>query len=242
MAPEVAGRAGGSMGLSDDLKEQVATIFRESWSIRDGQVVPDTTDLKLTNDGVTLNATVLYADIDGSTNMVDSQTAEFAAEVYKTYLICAARLIRSEGGTITAYDGDRVMAVFIGDYKNTSAARCGLKINAAVQQIINPAIQVQYGSDFQLRQVVGIDTSKLLVARTGIRGANDLVWVGPAANHAAKLSGLSEHPYCTFISAAVYSKMNNAAKISSDGRNMWEQRTWRDKTVYRSSWRWFVPN
>src|ERR1039458_6843738 len=90
------------MGLSDDLKKEVAAIFRGVWSVRAGQGVPDTPDLKLTNDGVTLDATVLYADIDGSTNMVDSQTPEFAAEVYKTYLICAARLIRSEGGTITA--------------------------------------------------------------------------------------------------------------------------------------------
>jgi class 3 adenylate cyclase len=230
------------MGFSDDLKEEVALIFRSVWSVRDGQGVPDTPDLKLSNDGMTLDATVLYADIDGSTSMVDSQTAQFAAEVYKTYLICAARLIRSEGGTITAYDGDRVMAVFIGDYKNTSAARCGLKINAAVRQIINPAIQAQYGSDFELMQVVGIDTSNLLVARTGIRGANDLVWVGPAANHAAKLSGLSEHPYCTFVSAAVYDKMNVAAKVSTDGRNMWELRSWKGKTVYRSSWYWPVPN
>jgi len=110
------------MGLSDDLKRGVATVFRGVWSVRDGRGVPDTPDLNLTNDGMKLDATVLYADIDGSTNMVDSQKAEFAAEVYKTFPTCAARLIRSEGGTITAYDGDGVMAIFIGDYKNTSAA------------------------------------------------------------------------------------------------------------------------
>src|ERR1035437_9966358 len=179
------------MGLSDDLKKEVAAIFRGVWSVRAGQGVPDTPDLKLTNEGVTLDATVLYADIDGSTNMVDSKSAQFAAEVYKTYLLCAARLIKSEGGVITAYDGDRVMAVFIGKSKNTSAVRCGLKIKSAVLEIINPAIK-PYDSDFTLQQVVGIDTSELLVARTGIRSSNDLVWVGPSANHAAKLSSISE--------------------------------------------------
>lgn len=230
------------MGLADDLKTEVAAIFRAQWTTREGQIVPDTPNLKLANDGVTLDATVLYADIDGSTNMVDSQTAQFAAEAYKTYLLCAARLIRSEGGTITAYDGDRVMAVFIGDRKNTSAVRCGLKIKAAVKDIINPAIKAQYNSSFELQQVVGIDTSNLLVARTGIRGSNDLVWVGPAANYAAKLSSISEQPYSTFISAAVFNSMNKEAKVSSDGRPMWESRTWRGKSVYRSSWSWRVPN
>lgn len=229
------------MGLANDLNAEVSTILRSRWSIRDGEVVPDTPDLKLGNDGVTLDATVLYADIDGSTNMVDSTKAYFAAEVYKSYLLCAARIIRSEGGVITAYDGDRIMAMFIGESKNTCAVRCGLKINYAVQKIINPAIQQQYTTDFVLQQVVGIDTSKLLVARTGIRGSNDLVWVGSAANHAAKLSSLSEQPYATFISSTVFNKIHASVK-ESNGSPMWEQRTWRNKTVYRSSWWWSLPN
>jgi class 3 adenylate cyclase len=229
------------MGLADDLRSEVQTIFRSQWSIRDGNVVPDTPDLKLGNDGVKLNGTVLYADIDGSTTMVDSKKAEFAAEIYKAYLLCASRIIRSEDGVITAYDGDRVMAVFIGNAKNTSAVRCGLKIKSAVLEIINPAIKNQYNSDFKLQQVVGIDTSGLLVARTGIRGSNDLVWVGSAANHAAKLSSISEQPYATFISSAVYNNMNDAVKLT-DGKDMWEERTWQGKTIYRSSWYWHVPN
>jgi class 3 adenylate cyclase len=229
------------MGLADDLRAEIATTLRSQWTIREGEVIPDTPDIKLGNEGVTLNATVMYADIDGSTNMVDAKTATFAAEVYKSYLLCAARLIRSEGGTITAYDGDRVMAVFIGDSKNTSAVRCGLKIKSAVLEIINPAIKLQYNSDFQLKQVVGIDTSKLLVARTGIRGSNDLVWVGPAANHAAKLSSISEQPYATFVSSGIYENMHASVK-QTNGTDMWESRTWQGKTVYRSSWYWHVPN
>jgi class 3 adenylate cyclase len=229
------------MGLSDDLKSEVAETFRSRWSVRDGQVVPDTPDIELGNDGVKLTATVLYADIDGSTTMVDSKSRTFSAEVYKTYLLCASRIIKSEEGVITAYDGDRVMAVFIGDSKNTSAVRCGMKIKAAVLEIINPAIKRQYDSEFRLRQVVGIDTSKLLVARTGIRGANDLVWVGSAANYAAKLSSIGEHPYSTFISKKIYDHMNDSVKFTT-GTNMWEERTWQGNTVYRSSWYWHVPN
>ena len=229
------------MGFAEDLAAEVGTIFRSQWSVREGQVVPDTPDIKLGNEGVTLDGTVLYADIDGSTNMVDSKTPQFAAEVYKSYLLCAARLIRSEGGIITAYDGDRVMAVFIGGSKNTSAVRCGLKINRSVLDIINPAIKRQYNSDFNLQQVVGIDTSNLLVARTGIRGSNDLVWVGPAANHAAKLSSISEPPYATFISSAIFENMHTSVK-ETNGVGMWEARTWRGKTVYRSAWYWHLPN
>jgi len=89
---------------------------------------------------------VLYADLAESTNLVDAHKAWFAAEVYKSYLHCASKIIRDEGGIITAFDGDRVMAVFIGDLKNTSAARSALKINHAVVNIINPAIKAKFST------------------------------------------------------------------------------------------------
>ena len=230
------------MALGNDLNSEVRQILREQWTTREGRVVPESDDLKLGNDAVTLEGTVLYADLDDSTKLVDSRKPSFAAEIYKCYLACSARIIRSESGEITSYDGDRIMAVFIGDAKNSTAARTALKINFAVQEIINPAITHQYPkSDYSIKHVVGIDTSNLFVARTGIRGANDLVWVGRAANYAAKLSSRSG-PF-TQITAAVYNKLNRESKIGSNGRNMWTQGRAREignKVIYTSSWQWKV--
>jgi len=230
------------MGLVDDLKSEVEKIFKGVWEVRDGHVVPESENLTLSNTGVKLKATVLYADLDGSTNLVDQQLPNFAAEIYKTYLVCAARIIKSEGGVITAYDGDRVMAVFIGDYKNTSAARCALKINYAVCEIINPLLKSCYpNNDYSVKQVVGVDTSELMATRTGVRGANDLVWVGRAANYAAKLCSLPS-THATRITKAVYDSMHGSVK-SHDGRNMWELVTWtamNSMEIYRSTWWWNV--
>jgi class 3 adenylate cyclase len=89
---------------------------------------------------------------------------------------------------------------------------------------------------------VGIDTSPLFIARTGIRGSNDLVWVGRSANYAAKLTSLSAD-YPSRITRDVYDKLHKSAKISSNGKNMWEKVTWTsmDKmTIYRSTWRWTI--
>lgn len=184
------------MAIREDIIDKVAEIFRAAWTERDGYVVPEPDSLTLDNDAVNLNGTVLYADMAESTNLVDSKKNSFAAEIYKTFLNCAAKVIRDEDGEITAYDGDRIMAVFLGDGKNDRAARAGLKINNARIEIIDPAIQAQYPkSTYRLKHKVGIDTSSLFVARTGVRGANDLVWVGRAANHAAKLCTFSaEYP------------------------------------------------
>jgi class 3 adenylate cyclase len=174
--------------------------------------------------------------------MVDSQKDSFCAEVYKCYLYCAGRIITSESGAITAYDGDRVMAVFIGGAKNTQAVRTAMKINFVRYKVINPAIKAQYPqSSFSIDHAIGIDTSKLLVARTGVRGANDLVWVGRAANHAAKLSDLNAN--YTWITKAVFDTMHQEVKLSN-GQSMWEIMTWTAMgglAIYRSSWYWPVP-
>ena len=231
------------MALTDDLQKEVATIFRSVWERREGLVVPSDDSIKLGNDAVEIEATVLYADLADSTKLVDGHTPPFAAEIYKTFLHCAAKIIRQEGGSITAYDGDRIMAVYLGTSKNTSAARTALKINHAVTYIINPAIRAQYSSEtYVLKHVVGIDTSKLFIARTGVRGANDLVWVGRAANYAAKLAALPDE-YPMYITADVYNSLNDQVKIWTDGRQMWQAVRWDNfdnSVVYRSSWWWNV--
>ncbi len=230
------------MALVDDLQKEVGQIFKDTWKTREGTVVPDSEDIGLSNDAVKLDGTILYADLSDSTVLVDNYKAHFAAEIYKAYLHCAAKVIRAEDGVITAYDGDRIMAVYLGTSKNTSAARTALKINYAVSKIINPALKTQYPStSYQVKQVVGIDTSSLWVARTGIRGSNDLVWVGRAANYAAKMAALSTD-YPSRITEAVYNMLNESLKYSQ-GKSMWEKATWNDMggmTIYRSTWRWKV--
>jgi class 3 adenylate cyclase len=229
------------MALKNDLESIVKKIFAESWSERNGQVVPEPESLGLGNDARNIMSTILSADINGSTNLVDNYSAKFAAEVYKTYLACAARIIKDQEGTITSYDGDRVMAVFIGGSKNTNAVRTALKINSAVDNIIQPAMYAQYPeTTFSLKHVVGVDTSKLFVSRIGVRNDNDLVWVGRAANYAAKLSEMSTgHPI--YITGNVYDAMNAAVKYGGPNKiNMWEERSWTSMNnlrIFRSNWR-----
>jgi class 3 adenylate cyclase len=229
------------MALKDELEIAVKDVFKYAWQRRDGEVVPESENIQLGNHGVNLNAVILYADLASSTVLVDNETPEFAAECYKTFLHCATKIIRSEGGHIRSFDGDRVMGIFIGDAKNSTAARCALKINWAVLNIIQPALNAQYPSKtYKMIHKVGIDQSPIMAARTGIRGANDIVWVGSAANHAAKLCAVNDDGYATFITQRVYDALSPEAKKSNNGNgvDMWEQRSWNSSTVYRSNYWW----
>lgn len=232
------------MGLRDDLTTQVKATFKDRWEVQETDSVPAPEDLKLnTNHAKDLEtATVLYADLDGSTSMVDRYTWTFAAGVYKSFLRCAGQIIRSEGGVITAYDGDRIMAVFTGNAKNSSAVRAALKINYTVKQIIQPALEAQYpDKNFKIGHVVGVDTSRMRTSRIGVHGDNDLVWIGRAANYAAKLT--TEPGFPTRITKSVYDMLSNETKYSK-GIDMWEPRTWtsmNNMQVYGSTYWWPLP-
>lgn len=178
------------MALVDDLTSKVQEFARERWeAIPDAYVVPSADSLTFGNTGVHLDATVLYADIRGSTELVDSLPDTRAAEYYKAFLHCAAKVVKAEGGTITAYDGDRLMAIFLGETQATDAIQAALKISGAVVDVINPQFLAVYGDKHRpLTHTVGIDSGNLLAAKTGVRVDSDLVWVGPAANYAAKLN------------------------------------------------------
>jgi class 3 adenylate cyclase len=228
------------MTIRDDLDAEVTKIFGDKWTKRESKTVPEAEDLGLGNDAILLEGVVLYADLSASTKMVDSLNHNVAAEIYKAFLHCAAKIIRAETGVITAYDGDRIMAVFAEGAKNTAAARTALKINWAVKNIVNPRLKGQYPDlNFTAKHVVGVDSANLWVARTGVRGANDLVWVGQAANYAAKLTEL-DPDYASWITERVYNSLLAEAK-TTDGKPMWEARTWQSMgnlRIYRSDWWW----
>jgi class 3 adenylate cyclase len=235
------------MALKDDLKNRVDSILSQTWNTRDGQVIPDSTDIALAGGAVKLDTTILYSDLADSTELAAKFDKRIAAKVYKTFLTCTTKIIRAEGGHIRSFDGDRVMGIFIGDNKNSSAAKCALKIKWAFDEIIRPKLLAKYeilrNGSFTLTYCSGIDTSSILAVRAGIRDSNDIVWVGRAPNIAAKLSGFREtSTHNTYITKDVYDRLSKDTKYS-DGKNMWENRTWRQPIdgvteLYRSSWRW----
>jgi class 3 adenylate cyclase len=235
--------------MEGELSTAVDSIIKSGWDMRAGQVIPETEAITLVNSGVTLKATILYADLADSMELA-IYDQEIAAEVYKAYLLGTSRLIKGAGGEIRSFDGDRVMGVFIGNSKNTSAAKAALKINYFFTMVLEPAFLQFYErlktSPFKFAQSVGIDTGEIRVARAGVRNDNALIWVGKAPNIAAKLSSIREQGYSTYITEAVYTELHDSARLYN-GQAIWERRSWSKgepystSTVYRSAW-WFKPS
>jgi class 3 adenylate cyclase len=186
----------GSMAIVDELKKEVARVFRERWDVQSVESVPETEDLVLSSNHAKEleDCTVLYADLAASTHMVDAYKWGFSAEIYKNYLHCAASLIRMNGGNVTAYDGDRVMAIYIGGSKNSAATRTAFNIQWAVTQVINPALRRQYeNTEYSVSSVIGIDSSILRATRTGVRKHNDVPFNGCQLRESFHQAGALRH-------------------------------------------------
>ncbi|MEV7879898.1 adenylate/guanylate cyclase domain-containing protein [Streptomyces microflavus] len=241
------------MGLADDIRSAVTTVAGADWNIRKGNVVPTTESITLKNGAVELDAVYLYADMADSTGLARDFPKTTAAKVIRCYLDATCRVIKAKGGEIRSFDGDRVMAIFIGSNKNTAAAECGLMINHAVSQIVRPVVEAKLPSlvtkGWELKHCVGVASGTALVVRGGVRGDDDsdLVSVGRAPNVAAKLSDVREGPYRSYVTAEVFDSLNEKVKYSrgDEPKLMWNgpvkhQVGGEMLSVYRSTW-WRQP-
>jgi len=213
------------MSLADDISANSRFTYGTKWQVRIGTGVPAAAALKLSNDAIFFeNATVLYADLDGSAGLVRTKKWEFAGQVYKTFLYTVSRLIRKHSGSIACYDGTRVMGVFISGLQQPEAVSCALEINYAVKNLVQPELNKYWQTDYRIRHIVGIDSSSVRAARTGVRGDNDVVWIGNAPNLAAKLTALNAD-IPTWITKRVYDKLQDAQKLEQ-GECIWEKWSW----------------
>lgn len=231
------------------IESTVGEIISTPWNITNGIKVPETEDVVLKNGGKLVDATYLYADLAGSSKLAQSLTKEATAKIIKVYINTASRILKNYGGEIRSFDGDRVMAIFMGSSKNWNAVRAALGIQWAVMKVIRPAIESGWsdGANFcDIDHAVGIDTGEALIVRGGVRDNNDLVSVGGAPNVAAKLSDL-RNLNSVFISDRVHDTLSDDLLTYDDGRRkIWSrmpssvQIGGSHTTVYGSSVHWGV--
>lgn len=209
-----------------ELERLVENTLDISWNVRNGHVVPLTDTITLKDGAVKIDAAFLYADLAETSYLARVCPWETTAKIIRAYLDCSVRIIRSWGGKIRSFDGDRVMGVFIGDMKNTHASKCAREIFYTVENILGPAALRKFKSfqtnNIKLKNCVGIDVGQARAVRAGIRDSNDLIWIGKAPSFAAKLSDIRNYGYCVYISKASYSVLDADAKISN-GQDLWVQ-------------------
>lgn len=227
------------MALLDELKNKISAYATEKYEIEETTIVPSTDYSKLTfgNKGLTSEFAFMFMDIRQSSKLQENYGLKTSAKIYQSFHEINVRVISSNSGSVRAFDGDRIMGVFAGASKNTSAATAALEIQWAVRNILNPTLNTS------VKCGAGIDYGKTLVTKVG-KGRNtenqDLVWVGKACNYASHLANEADNSI--IISTDTFNMLNDSKKVW-DGKQVWQSKiiTLKNGTkvnCYESYWGW----
>jgi adenylate cyclase len=212
------------VGFKDDFIKDIHDVVNTDFVTRNGHVVP-TTDSVLMRQAVKVEATYLYADLAGSSDVAHIINPPVAATIIRSFLRAASSVIRFMEGEIRSYDGDRVMGIFMGPNRNAEAIIAALLINWAVKEVVTPALNQQWPTlpqHYKMGHAVGISGGEALIVKAGVWGNNDLISIGAAPNVAAKLSD-SRGYYTTYITHDVFDGATDHTRLDKSGRMMWSQ-------------------
>lgn len=206
------------MGLKDDITTKVKSILDEKFIKEDVTYIPDITNSKLTfgNKGLQFNATVLYIDMRGSTEVLNKHNRGIVAKIHMSYFHTIVKIADFWGGNVRSFNGDSMLVFFQGTSKNSlsTAVKAAMQMKYMIATDdggINKLLEKYTPIDFG----IGLDYGEILCTKIGVGGdsnTKDLIWIGNTVNRSTRLSDLSKSPNHISISSCVYSNLLDWAK------------------------------
>jgi adenylate cyclase len=158
--------------------------------------VLDRTDDDLRLGGVEREGTVMFSDLRGFTSFAESLPVTRVIEVLNRYLGEMSEAILNHGGTLVAYMGDGIMAVFGAPLVQEDHADRGL---AAAREMLGPRLASfnQYLKDEGLhdegfRMGVGLNSGPVMSGNVGSERRLEYTAIGDTTNTAARLEGMTK--------------------------------------------------
>jgi adenylate cyclase len=158
--------------------------------------VLDRTDDDLRLGGVEREGTVMFSDLRGFTSFAESLPVTRVIEVLNRYLGEMSEAILNHGGTLVAYMGDGIMAVFGAPIEQDDHADRGL---AAAREMLGPRLAAfnQYLKDEGLhedgfRMGVGLNSGPVMSGNVGSERRLEYTAIGDTTNTAARLEGMTK--------------------------------------------------
>ena len=181
-----------------------------------------------------VTATVLFADLRGWTTLAETTPLESLIRQLDDYYKAMGDIIQRYGGTVMAYQGDAMMAVFGAPsvhaddpWRAVASAMRMLEARATMN-----ARWRQEGKA-QLSGGIGIHTGQVVVGEIGHASRIEYVAMGDATNLAARLEQLTRDYDCSLlISDATHAAIANVVDARSLGSVTVRGRT-SPTTIYR---------
>ena len=150
--------------------------------------------------------TVMFSDVRGFTAYSEKHTPEEVIEVLNEYLTVMSDVIHAHGGTLVAYMGDGIMAVFGAPADQVDHADRAL---AAAEEMAGPAL-VQFNELLRARGDdpfpigVGLNAGPVMAGNVGSQRRMEYTTIGDTTNTASRLETMTKGSgHAIFLSESV---------------------------------------
>ena len=138
--------------------------------------------------------TVMFSDIRGFTTYSEKHTPEEVIEVLNQYLTIMSDVIAKHGGTLVAYMGDGIMAVFGAPTDQVDHADRAL---FAAEEMAGPALDevnaiLAERGDEPFRIGIGLNSGPVMAGNVGSQRRMEYSTIGDTTNTAARLESMTK--------------------------------------------------
>jgi adenylate cyclase len=153
------------------------------------------TDGDLRLGGVRREGTVLFSDLRGFTSFAESLRPDWVIAVLNRYLEEMSDAIMDHGGTLVAYMGDGIMAVFGAPLEQDDHADRALAAATEMLRVRLPAFnrwmaEEDMGEAFDMG--IGINSGPVMSGQVGSERRIEYTAIGDTTNTAARLEGMTK--------------------------------------------------
>ena len=192
-------------------RERIRAVFSR---FVPGDVVEEVlarTDENLRLGGVERDCTVLFSDLRGFTSFSQTKPAAVVIEVVNHYLNEMSEAILDAGGTLIAYMGDGIMAVFGAPLE---AADHADRAVAAAREMVGPRLDrfndwiAAQGFDARFAMGVGVHSGTVMAGNVGSEERVEYTAIGDTTNTASRLESMTKDSgTMLFISGATKERL-----------------------------------
>jgi adenylate cyclase len=163
--------------------------------------------------GVERDCTVLFSDLRGFTSFSETQPAARVIEVVNFYLNEMTEAILEAGGTLIAYMGDGIMALFGAPLEQKDHADRAV---AAAREMVGPRLERlnawldEQGFEHGFEMGVGLNSGLVMAGNVGSEQRVEYTAIGDTTNTASRLEGLTkDSDAMLFIADSTRERMNS---------------------------------
>jgi len=158
-------------------------------------------------------ATVLFADVVGFTALTEKLGPTGITKVLNAYFDDAANIIGANGGIITQFQGDAILAVFNLPAADPNHAASALRAGISLLERVREST---YGGE-KIAIRMGINTGNVVAGNVGGGGRENYTVHGDAVNTAARLEALNKDLKTIVLVSASTARLAGEANLEGVG-------------------------